>query len=119
MLPVGSINIFVGLTDAIDNFDDSAQNMCMTPLLTQAEYDEARSATLPLLRGGSIEGDIDNTVESDALTNVADSTDPPSGNRSITTTLFDGSITRAPPDWCRRDLLEPLSYSESESEDGI
>jgi hypothetical protein len=29
MLPVGSINIFIGLTDAIENFDDSAQNMRM------------------------------------------------------------------------------------------
>jgi hypothetical protein len=34
---VGSINIFVGLTDTVENFDDFAQNMGMTPLLTQAE----------------------------------------------------------------------------------
>jgi hypothetical protein len=59
MLPVGSINIFVGLTDAIENFDDSVQNMCMTPLLTQAEYGEAQLATLPLSGGRSIKGAID------------------------------------------------------------
>jgi hypothetical protein len=42
MLPVGGINIFVGLTDAIDNFDDSTHRaMHMTPLLTQTEYDQA------------------------------------------------------------------------------
>jgi hypothetical protein len=59
MLPVGSINIFVGLTDAIENFDDSVQNMRMTLLLTQEEYGEARIATLPLSGGGSIKGAID------------------------------------------------------------
>jgi hypothetical protein len=41
ILPVGSINIFVNITDAIENFDDSTQNMRMTPLLTQAEYNKA------------------------------------------------------------------------------
>jgi hypothetical protein len=68
------------------------------------------------LGGGSIKGAIDNAVDSDALADDADSTDPPSGNGA---TSFDGSITSTPSDWCCRDLLEPLSYSESESEDGI
>jgi hypothetical protein len=111
MLPVGSINIFVGLTDAAENLDDFTQNKRMTSLLTQVEYDEARSATLPLSGGGSIEGDIDDAVESDALADDADSTNPLSGDRSIVATWFDGSITCAPSDWCRGDLSEPLSYS--------
>jgi hypothetical protein len=106
MLPVGNITIFVGLTDAIKNFDDSAQNMRMTLLLTQAEYGKAQLATFPLSGGGSIKGAIDNAVESDALADDADSTDPPSGNGSIIATSFE-------------DLSEPLSYLETESEDGI
>jgi hypothetical protein len=109
MLPVGSINIFVSLPDAIENFDDSVQNMRMTPLLTQVEFDEARSATLPLSGEGSIEGAINSVIESDTLTDDTDSTDPPFGDRSIITTWFDGSITRTPCDWCREDFLEPLS----------
>jgi hypothetical protein len=56
MLPMGNINIFVGLTDAVDNFDDSMHHaMRTTPLLTQMEYDQARSATLPLSGGGVIQ----------------------------------------------------------------
>jgi hypothetical protein len=86
----------------------------MTPLFTQAEYDEARSATLQLLGGCSIKGDVD-----DALANDADSTHPLSGNRPIFATLFDTSITRAPFDWCCGDLSEHLSYSENDSEDRI
>jgi hypothetical protein len=62
MLPVDSINIFIGLTDAIENFDNSAQNMRMSMLLTHSEYDEARLTTLPLSRGGSIEGAINSAV---------------------------------------------------------
>jgi hypothetical protein len=113
MLHVGSINIFIGLTDTIENFDDSAQNMRMTPLLTQVEYDQARLATLPLSGGGSIEGAINSAVESNALADDADSADPPSDDGSIIAASFDGSITRAPSDWCRGDLSKPLSYSES------
>jgi hypothetical protein len=42
MLPVGSINIFLGLTDDVGSFDDSAHcAMLTTPLLTQVEYDQA------------------------------------------------------------------------------
>jgi hypothetical protein len=77
MLPVGSINIFVSLTDAIDNFNDSAHHVRMTPLLIQAEYDQARSATLPLSGRGTVDGSINNTDESDALIDDADTTDPP------------------------------------------
>jgi hypothetical protein len=51
MPPMGSINIFIGLTSAVQNFDDSTQNMRMTPLLTQVAYDDAQSTTLPLGRG--------------------------------------------------------------------
>jgi hypothetical protein len=42
MLPVDSINIFVILTDAIDNFNDFAHRaMRTTMLLTQEEYEQA------------------------------------------------------------------------------
>jgi hypothetical protein len=34
MLRMGSINIFVGLTDAVDNFDDYVHRMRMTSILT-------------------------------------------------------------------------------------
>jgi hypothetical protein len=100
MLRVGSINIFVGLTDIVNNFDDSAHRMRMTSLLTQVENDQARSATLPLSGGGmgSIDGSINNADESDILAIDADSTNPPSSDGSIIPTLFDNSITRTPSD---------------------
>jgi hypothetical protein len=37
MLPVSRVNIFVGLTDAVDHFDNADHRaMRMTPLLNQA-----------------------------------------------------------------------------------
>jgi hypothetical protein len=118
MLPVGSINIFVGLTDAVENFDDSAHRMRMTPLLTQAECDQAWSATLLLSGGESIEDAIDNVDESDALADDADSTNPPSGDKSIAATSFDGSITCTPSDWCREDNSEPCPTRNSSMRTG-
>jgi hypothetical protein len=77
MLLVGSFNIFVGLTDAVDNIDDSAHHaMGTTPLLTQAEYEEALSTILPLSGGGSVHGSITNAGESDALADNVDSINP-------------------------------------------
>jgi hypothetical protein len=91
----------------------------MTLLLTQEEFNQARSATLSLSGGDSVDGSITNANESAALPDDADSTDPPSSDGSIITTLFDGSISRVQSDWCREDHLEPLSYLESESEGGV
>jgi hypothetical protein len=121
MLPVGSINIFVGLTDAVGSFDDSAHRaMLTTPLLTQAEYDQARSATLSLSGGGGLfDGSINNANESDALVDDADSINPSPNDRSIIATSFDGSITRTPSDWCPEDHSEALPYSKFESKGEI
>jgi hypothetical protein len=91
----------------------------MTLLLTQEEFNQARSATLSLSGGDSVDGSITNANESAALPDDADSIDPPSSDGSIITTLFDGSITRVQSDWCREYHLEPLSYLESESEGGV
>jgi hypothetical protein len=108
MLPVGSINIFVSLTYAVDHFDNSAHcAMCTTPLLNQAKYDQARSATLPLSEGGSIDDSTEIIDESEALAN---DTDPPtflpvmdllSRRRLATPSLA------PPPTGALRNTLEP------------
>jgi hypothetical protein len=127
MLPVGSINIFVGLTDIVNNFDDSVHRaMLTTPLLTQAKYKQARSTNPPLSGEGSVDDSINNTDESDPLADESDlladdtdSTNPSPSNGSIVATSFDSSITCAPFDWCQEVHSEAQPYSESKSKGGI
>jgi hypothetical protein len=100
MFPVGSVNIFLGLTDAAHHFDDYAHRaMRTTPLLNQAEYDQARSATHPLSGGGLIDNSTKAIDESDTLADDADSSNLPSSDRSIVVVSLDDSITRASSDW--------------------
>jgi hypothetical protein len=65
---MGSVNIFLSLIDTAHHFDDYAYRaMRMTPLLNQAEYDQARSATHPLSGRGLIENSTKAIDESDTL----------------------------------------------------